>query len=278
MQELFLSLFLIFVCVTDATNYCTQTQNEWLVRMGGNNNSMCGEGWVRLMQVDPARMLIEENRQWVIGFHVYATGYLNREALYGTNKMIGSEGMLRNFNKSRISEAIVLLGDNLERYCSNVSQWQLIPSLMDAMILVDRFNHGLIPGVHLSLACPSPPSSGTSNTSKTYYYYESADVLTTRDPATNMTYTYSLTRGLFTTNYFLYCFLLLSLFGNALQAIKMMMLHGQMRVYHLKNHAAQKGQEMQVLGNGSSKTLEIETEEEDVISPLHEINLDNNEV
>jgi hypothetical protein len=226
---------------------------EWLseINTSSINRETCGEKWSRLLVVDTARMIVEENRLWMLVFHNYASGYLNRDRLLlvssATNRTsIIQQDVIEAFSKSGINEALLLLSNTLDSVCANVSQFKLAPSILKAMILVDAFNHGVVPGINQSLTCPS--SYEGNKTSVTFYYYESPDIITTRDPATNMTYTKSILRGLYNSQYFFYFYSAFMTFVAGMLAIKLLMVQNEKRRYHMNkkvnHHHHQEGEEL----------------------------------
>jgi hypothetical protein len=221
----YLCVVLLVVVGSNASPYCSSIQSDWLTRLGDNNDTTCGERWQKLMPLEASRLIVQENRLWIVGFHKYATGILNRRSLMG----VGTS--LDVFNTSGVNEALLLLGDSLEATCANFSQWKLSPVIMDAMLLVDNFNHGIVVGIPPLPLCSPPPATFPD----TFYYYESADTLTIKDPQTNLTYTQSLVRGLYNTNYFQYAMIVLEAFVILLLAIKLLMVQNQNREYYAKS-------------------------------------------
>jgi hypothetical protein len=126
-------------------------------------------------------MIVQKNSAWVLAFHQYATAVLN-------NRRIKT-------NDTSIVDAIILMGDSLERVCHNVSQWSLTESLRHAFDILYEFNHG-------SLACQDEFNAIKEGDS--FYYFNTPDKIVIHDAVTNMTMLRSVYDGLFKTQLGLY--------------------------------------------------------------------------
>ncbi len=92
---------------------CTQTQAYW-----GQNNTwpntindttLCHTQWRDIMAIDTMRMTIPSNQYWVVASHQYITARLNMEIMSSSSV--------------EVDNAILWLGDSLERACANLSGW-----------------------------------------------------------------------------------------------------------------------------------------------------------
>ena len=219
-------LFLLFIY--SVISQCTFTQNEWIKVSGGldSGETMCGIGWHELMKIDASRMIIPENSLWVIVLHQYVSSILNRREILSDRV---NASMTINFNNTGIEEAIITIGDSLERSCDNVSQFELLPSIQSAHSLLYDFNHGLIPGMNVSIACQEEYSM--IHKDETFYYFNTPDIITVRNPVTNMTMLESLNRGIYNTQIVLYIIIGLICLALGFDLLKLGMMRSEKRRY-----------------------------------------------
>jgi hypothetical protein len=132
-------------------------------------------------------------------------------------------------NDSRLDEAILLIGDSLERSCHNVSQWQLLPGLTQSLQLLYNFNHGILESINTSIACRDEYAKSLGN--ETFYYYQTPDIIAIRDPVTNMTTLRSVFTGLYQTQIVLSVALGLSGLMIGFVLLKLVMTRSEKRRY-----------------------------------------------
>lgn len=125
------------------------------------------------MAIDTLRMVMPANQFWVAASHLYITARLN-EALAPPNT-----------TTPLVSNALMWLGDSLERVCANVSVWSLDERLDVFHVLetLRRYN------------TDGEQCGDGVNMTETLYYIHTADLLVipaNLTLATNKTLTYSL--------------------------------------------------------------------------------------
>ena len=109
-----LCLLLILCACGYCLENCTHTQLYWsrnttLWPENMNDTILCDTQWRDIMIIDTLKMSIPSNQYWVIASHQYITARLNKES---TNTTI-----------LLVNDALIWLGDSLERVCDNISYW-----------------------------------------------------------------------------------------------------------------------------------------------------------
>lgn len=162
---------------------CVQTSREWAqIYEGFAHDTLCGMAWKRLLSIDVINMRVRENQLWILVAQQYIATRLNLITLHP--------------HSDNMTESVLLIADSLELHCDNVSQWELLPILEDALLHLFLFNHG-----HLqSPACASLDKNLTTEREESFFYFNSIDTVVIRDPLTNLTYTHSEYKGIFNTN------------------------------------------------------------------------------
>lgn len=238
-------MFLIFL-LTLVSSQCTFTQNRWIRVSRGLalDETMCGIAWHELMEVDPSRLIIPENSLWVVGFHQYVSAVLNRRQV--------------EVNDSLLDDAILLIGDSLERACHNVSQWKLLPTLTQSLNMLYNFNHGILESLNTSIACRDEYNNSVGN--ETFYYYQTPDIIAVRDPVTNMTSLRSVFSGLYQTQIVLYVALGLSGLMIGFVLLKLVMTRSEKRRYFWRKRDKGKLDELEMT---SLETFNISSDSEE---------------
>lgn len=176
-----------------ACQYCVYTQATWRVVL--SNDTLCGVAWSQLMAVNASSLLVTQNQAWVVAFHQYAAAALNQRRLWAAAP---SPATPLDFDASGLSDALGLLGDTLERTCTNLSLWQWTPQLDAAFALLRAFNQGAIPGAE---ACADEFAALNTSASPFYYYGTPGDWIVW-NPATNATERVALLDGLYSSQAF----------------------------------------------------------------------------
>lgn len=173
---------------------CTHTPVEWRTRQnftidGVENETLCRVNWFKLLEVNVAQMKIKENQLWVVVAQHYIAASLNKLRI-----------SFPNHTAIALSESILFLGNTLEHYCDNISQWTLGEKEDHAIQILSNFNHGLFPEYPSCEEESSLPTLNTTMGVETFYYYQSVDTFIVRDYVNNETITRSEFIGIINTN------------------------------------------------------------------------------
>ena len=184
------ALLLLSIACTEPP--CTWSQAYWLLNstQWPNNmtDSLCGENWTTLLATEATKMTLPANQLWVVASHQLITANLNMALLGDT------------YNASdALSSALLLIGDSLERLCSNVSQWPQDTTLYDSLDTVRLFNQG---SPLMGLTTCANQTGGGSNA---FYFYNSPDLIIISSTAGTNTsiITYSLLGNIYRFRQFL---------------------------------------------------------------------------
>lgn len=180
-----LLITLCFVCLLFETRgeTCVQTPREWAQDYEGSaSDTLCGMEWKRLLSVDVVNMRVRENQMWLLVAHQYIATRLNLRTLHP--------------HSDNMTQSLLLIADSLELHCDNVSQWELLPILEDALLHLFDFNQGQLQ----SPACVSLETNLTQEREETFFHFNALDTVVVRDPLTNLTYTHSEYKGVYNTN------------------------------------------------------------------------------
>ena len=183
-----LEMFLVLLLIANL-RACVYTPYGWSLQQNATtttNDTMCNSTWSTLLQRDPSHLVLAENQMWLLAFGQYAAAVLNE-------RTVGD-------NDTGVMQALLLVGDSLERACGNMSQWQLDSAVkVEALTLLSDYNHGRLLG---QVACEQQFGSGDAL--DTFYYFNSNDVITVRNPARNITIINSVLDGILSRQYGLY--------------------------------------------------------------------------
>lgn len=216
-------LFLLMVMAIPLIQSCTYTPVEWLDHRNliqqdnQTNRTICRIEWFQILEINVAHMKIPQNQLWVVVAQQYIAARLN--------KLRTSVSTLDGDN---ISECLLFLGNSLEYYCNNISQWKLGEKEESSLTVLDNFNHGTLEKFPRCDSVHILPASE----SETYFYYQSIDTFIVRDYHQNETISRSEYLGLINTNailtlsfgflvlWLLVCFLKMAIDANAKKRYK----------------------------------------------------------
>lgn len=217
---MFLFLIMVHWTMSQPLN-CTQSQTNWRLGTWSDlplGTLLCGRDPMELIQINVARLSQPQNALWVAAAHHYSTGQLN----------LWSVQNLTLCNTSEVTKAMLLLGDSLEWYCNNLSQWTLEPVLFNALQQLFYFNQGLLEGCE---ACDT--SNTTDSNELAFYYYQNPDIVTLRLLDSNTTLTYSLLKGQYNTMLALILFSLGAILAIVVLLLAVVVLKNKNRHYQI---------------------------------------------
>lgn len=204
-------LLLLFVTVFTKEN-CTKNHHEWLrdTSLINTTRTLCGIPFIDLLRVNTLRMIEPQNIPWILSAQQSITAWLN----------------LQSFQQNittHIEKDYLLLSNNLQNVCDNVSQWSLTNEIAISVMRLYRFNQGLIIGE----ACPTP-SFITIN--QTFYYYQPPDIIALlgQDNITNI---FSVNREFYKTQLFLIVSLVSGFILLAVACLFIVMLRNKKKSY-----------------------------------------------
>lgn len=147
-----LSLFFIVYCNAATCHYSqlywlNLNESEW-----PSSSTLCNVPWHSILSIDTLRMTNTSNQLWVVGAHQYITARLN-------------EAMTNN-SDIETKEALLWLGDSLERACLNLSEWRITSDAYKSIERLRLYN----------TACDTMNASSNSTISALYYIH-TVDIL-----------------------------------------------------------------------------------------------------
>lgn len=180
-----LILFFFFVGLIES---CTYTPSEWLNHKNliQENQTICRVKWLQILEINVAHMKIQENQLWVVVAQQYIASRLNQLRVPPEDE-----------DPLNITQCLLYLGNSLEYYCSNISQWRLGEKEEASLRVLDDFNHGVLEKYP---ACDSVHILPASDENETHFYYQSIDTFIVRDYDQNQTISRSEFLGLINTN------------------------------------------------------------------------------
>jgi hypothetical protein len=227
---MFLSLLLVIITGING-QYCTYTQDQWLVLLQNGaqttNETLCGQPLPALLNNDALGLLVPQNTNWLLALHQYSAAVLNKASMLAVSPQ---PQQIVPFRDSGILQALLLMGDTLERSCSNVSLWQFTPYAISSFELLRSFNQGRVSGSSINWACPSPYASNVT----TLFAYQPADIIAAYDAQRNITLLSSLSSGEDGTRTLLLFVFLITLVALVLLGLHMLIQRSKRKALLLK--------------------------------------------
>jgi hypothetical protein len=213
-------LFILFFILSVFSQNCVRNHHDWLRNISEINTTerLCGLKLVDLLRVNTLNMIEPQNRAWLLSAQQYITARLNLVLFPG------------NGNTS-VEEDCLFLGDQLRRFCDNVSQWFMTESLSQSIIRLYQFNQGLLG----PQACPWSHNNNSNpvKDNQTFYYYQLPDTIALLK-ADNSTLIYSVEPGFYRTQLFLIISLVSGLVLLAVAGLFIVMLRNKKKRFRAK--------------------------------------------
>lgn len=112
---------------------------------------MCNTSYESIMLIETLKLTHRQNMLWVASFHQYCTAQLNKIKLVN-DLVIGIHTETLNNTENtlyQLENALITMGDTLERYCQNMSDFQHVNdfTIYYYMEMLHLFNTGSFRGV-----------------------------------------------------------------------------------------------------------------------------------
>lgn len=132
-------LFTIIKCNYDNNN-CTYSQLYWKNNIDKwpiplSESKICNNLlWIDIMKIEPIKMAIYDNIDWVLCFQQTCTSILNSANL--------NEG--KYLNNNMIRDSILFLINEMENHCNNISNFKNDNRIYNYLELIQYYNIGLL--------------------------------------------------------------------------------------------------------------------------------------